>query len=220
MGQRGPRPLPKNVHQLRGNPSKLPLQALLDTLQPEIEIPGCPSHLMPEAKKEWRRITPELERYGLISKLDRAALALYCQSWAQLVYAEKQLARSEALATARKRAAIDKAALEARQQARQDGVAAGYDEATIAEAEQLAGDAAAEAVEANWTGGDGWTVPTPNGHMTYSPYWVMANRAREQVDKFLAAFGLSPSSRGRVNPSNLRQQQLDLGGGGGGYDDV
>ena len=78
MGARGPKPLPSNVHMLRGNPSKKPSHELLDGFQPQVEIPDCPPHLLPEARKEWRRITPELERYGLISKIDRAALALYC----------------------------------------------------------------------------------------------------------------------------------------------
>jgi P27 family predicted phage terminase small subunit len=94
MGARGPKPLPANVHLLRGNPSKLAAADLTDGLQPEVEIPSCPKHLWAEAKKEWRRITPELERYGLISKLDRNSLAKYCQAWAQLVWNEEQLSRA------------------------------------------------------------------------------------------------------------------------------
>jgi P27 family predicted phage terminase small subunit len=169
-GARGPRPLPANVHLLRGNPSKKPLADLIDQLQPEVEIPGCPSHLLPEARKEWRRITPELERYGLVSKLDRSSLALYCQAYARWAWAERQLQRAQALAA-------EKAA-------------------------------AAEAKGEVYTGGDGYTVPTPGGHMTYSPHWVIANKAMEQINRFLAEFGLSPASRGRVNPSNLRQSSL------------
>jgi len=99
----GRRALPANVHMLRGNPSKLSAAQLSEGLQPEVEIPGCPKHLLPEARKEWRRITPELERYGLISKLDRSALSLYCQAWARYVWAEEQMARAMALA-AEKRA--------------------------------------------------------------------------------------------------------------------
>lgn len=170
MGTRGPKPLPANVHRLRGNPSKKPLGELLDTLQPEVEIPGCPRHLLPEARKEWKRITPELERYGLISKLDRAALALYCQAWARWVWAEEQLQRHVALAQSQQAEAVE------------NGVF--------------------------YEGGDGYTVPTPNGHMTYSPHWVIANKAMEQVNKYMASFGLDPASRGRVNPSQVRQMPL------------
>jgi len=166
----GPKPLPANVHLLRGNPSKLTFDQLRDQLQPEIEVPGCPPHLLPEARKEWRRITPELERYGLVSKLDRGALALYCQAWARWVWAELQLQRAVKLAAQRQ--------------------------------------AEAEAKGEVYTGGDGYTVPTPGGHMTYSPHWVIANKAMEQVNKYLADFGLSPSSRGKVNPSNHLQRAL------------
>lgn len=98
MGNRGPNPLPSNVHQLRGNPSKKSAVQLTDSLQPEINIPGCPQHLLKEAKKEWKRITPILEQYGLVSKLDRAALSSYCQSWALLVYVEERIRRNMELA--------------------------------------------------------------------------------------------------------------------------
>lgn len=98
MGARGPRALPANVHVLRGNPSKKPIGDLAGEFQPEVEIPGVPSWLWSEAKKEWKRISVELEKYGLISKLDRAALVLYCQAWAKMVWAEQQLTRAMKIA--------------------------------------------------------------------------------------------------------------------------
>lgn len=94
MGSRGPQPLPSNVHALRGNPSKLSAAELAGEFNPEVEIPTSPKWLWPEAKKEWRRIGTELVRYGLVSKLDRAALTLYCMAWARLVWAETMLARA------------------------------------------------------------------------------------------------------------------------------
>ena len=109
MGRPGPKPLPSNVHALRGNPSKKPLGQLLDDFKPEVEIPDFPVWIWPEAKKEWKRITVELERYGLVSRLDRAALVLYCQAWAKLTWAERMLTRAM------------KAAEEARLQCEQDG---------------------------------------------------------------------------------------------------
>lgn len=168
---------------LRGNPSKLPIGDLAETLQPEVEIPNCPRHLLPEARKEWRRITPELERYGLISKLDRAALALYCQAYARWVWAEEQLQRSVQFMSAKEAEAIEKGL--------------------------------------PWTGGDGYTVPTPNGHMTYSPHWVIANKAMEQVNRYMSSFGLDPASRGRVNPSAVRQRDMfDDSGDQSGFNDL
>lgn len=103
MGSRGPKPLPANVHMLRGNPSKKSFGNMMDEFRPEVEIPDFPSWIWPEAKKEWKRISAELEKYGLVSKLDRAALVLYCQAWAKMVWAERQLTRAMADAE-RKRA--------------------------------------------------------------------------------------------------------------------
>lgn len=98
MGSRGPQALPNNVHLLRGNPSKKSSAELLDDFNPEVEIPTAPKWVWPEARKEWRRIGNELQRYGLVSKLDRAALVLYCQAWAKLVWAETMLSRAMATA--------------------------------------------------------------------------------------------------------------------------
>lgn len=91
MGSRGPKPLPDNVHLLNGNPSKKKLAVLHDGSRIPVEIPDCPTHLSVGAKKEWKRIAPELERLGLIAKIDRAALAIYCQTFARWEHAEKKL---------------------------------------------------------------------------------------------------------------------------------
>jgi P27 family predicted phage terminase small subunit len=91
MGQRGPKPMPANVHLLHGNASKKSLSQLLDGVHPEVEIPKCPMHLQAEAKKEWKRISIELEQLGLISQIDRAALAAYCAAWAETVHCEKKI---------------------------------------------------------------------------------------------------------------------------------
>jgi len=48
----------------------------------------------PEAAKEWARITVELVRYGLISKVDRAALTGYVMHWAKHVEAEAMIAKA------------------------------------------------------------------------------------------------------------------------------
>ena len=50
-----------------------------------------PRHLNDYGKKEWRRVVGVLKDLGLYTKLDRAALAMYCQAWGRWVRAEKQL---------------------------------------------------------------------------------------------------------------------------------
>lgn len=93
MARTGPKPLPSNVHRLNGNPSKLTADKLRqrDSVLPDVSIPKPPAHLLPAAKKEWERITPELEKLGLISELDMAALSAYCQAYARWVQAETRL---------------------------------------------------------------------------------------------------------------------------------
>jgi len=50
--------------------------------------PTCPAPLSSAAKVEWKRIVPQLEEMGLISKIDRTELALYCQAYARWKKAE------------------------------------------------------------------------------------------------------------------------------------
>ncbi len=52
-----------------------------------------PAWLSREAKAEWRRVVRELDRIGLLTVVDRAALAAYCQAWAELVEATQVLGR-------------------------------------------------------------------------------------------------------------------------------
>jgi P27 family predicted phage terminase small subunit len=92
MGQRGPKPLPANVHLLHGNPSKKSLAELYEGIHPEVVIPKCPPHLQAEARKEYKRVSVELESLGLISQIDRAALAAYCSAWAEYAFCEKKIA--------------------------------------------------------------------------------------------------------------------------------
>lgn len=80
---------PTKLKKLEGNPGKRSLNKYEP--QPKVEIPSCPEHLFPEARVEWERIIPELETLGLISKIDRAALAAYCQAYGRWIRAEKAL---------------------------------------------------------------------------------------------------------------------------------
>jgi P27 family predicted phage terminase small subunit len=45
------------------------------------------------AKAEWRRIAPKLARLGLLTLIDRASLAAYCQLWSRWQKAEAVLQR-------------------------------------------------------------------------------------------------------------------------------
>ena len=56
-----------------------------------VEIPRCPAHLGPEAKREWKRISVDLASCGLLTRIDRGALAVYCAAWERWVDAEESL---------------------------------------------------------------------------------------------------------------------------------
>lgn len=79
---KGRKPKPTALHVLNGNPSKI--KDLGKNEPKPIPIaPKCPTWLHKNAKKEWKRIAPQLERLGLLTQVDMAALAAYCESWAQ-----------------------------------------------------------------------------------------------------------------------------------------
>lgn len=91
MGARGPAPKPTALRVLEGNPGKRPLSK--DEPKPKLGIPKCPGWLELEAKREWKRIAVELERVGLLTVVDGAALAGYCQAYARWRQAEEIITR-------------------------------------------------------------------------------------------------------------------------------
>lgn len=102
MSTPGPKPKSATIHQLHGNPSKKPVSQLLDEFRPDVELPKCPRfmHLkgvaMEEAKREYVRIGQELVRYGLVSELDRGALAVLACEWGLYVWAQQRIAEVNA----------------------------------------------------------------------------------------------------------------------------
>lgn len=163
-GSRGPLPKPTALKLLEGNAGKRALD-LAAGVNPRIEIPSPPKHLGIEAKKEWKRITPLLEELGLISGLDRAALALYCQ-------VAGRLAELETSFNGKVQAKVD----------------AGMDYA----------DAVYEVSHAT----------TPSGYAQQSVIVQLIGKHREQLNRYLMHFGLSPAARGRVQASNYVQPTL------------
>lgn len=58
---------------------------------PEAVAPDCPTWLHREAKREWKRIAPLLAELGLLTRIDRSALAAYCQLFARWYEAERAI---------------------------------------------------------------------------------------------------------------------------------
>lgn len=165
MGNRGPLPKPAGLRALEGNAGKRPLD-LAAGVNPRIEIPSMPKHLGIEAKKEWKRITVLLEELGLISGLDRTALALYCQAQGRLAELE---------------------------------MAFGGMVSRLVDDENL--DYADAVYRASY-------AVTPSGYAQQSVIVQLIGKHREQVNRYLMHFGLSPAARGRVQASNYVQPTL------------
>lgn len=132
---RGRKPKPTALKVLAGNPGKRRLPT-----EPELSraIPRCPKHLCGEARREWRRVAGELYEAGLLTRVDRAALAAYCQAWAHWVEAEAKVRELGAV------------------------------------------------------------VKTQSGGLAQNPWLGVANRAMDEMRRFLVEFGMTPSSRARV----------------------
>lgn len=94
----GRKPLPTNVKIFRGNPGKRPLNE--NEPQPAPGAPSCPHHLQDEARKEWHRIVKDLQPLGLLTRIDRAALAGYCDAYGRWAQASEGLAKTGMLVKA------------------------------------------------------------------------------------------------------------------------
>lgn len=83
---RGRRPKPTALKKLEGNPGKRPLNELEPV--PPVASLRCPNYLLPEARKEWRRLAPILMNLGLLTAADAVPFAGYCQAYARWREAE------------------------------------------------------------------------------------------------------------------------------------
>lgn len=133
---RGPKPKPTELKELEGNPGKRRINH--QEPKPDVAIPECPPHLKGVARTEWTRLTDELHTLKLITKIDRAALAICCTAWADYVKACNKL---------------DK---------------------------------------------EGEVIISDQGGMYQNPWVAIKKRSMDQVMKFYAEFGMSPSSRTRI----------------------
>lgn len=132
----GRKPKPTALKKLEGNPGKRALNK--KEPKPESAIPDCPSHLKDAAREEWDRVTKELHALGLVTKIDRAALAVCCSAWADYVKACSKLEK------------------------------------------------------------EGEVIVSDKGGMYQNPWMAIKKRSMEQIAKFYAEFGMTPSARSRL----------------------
>ncbi len=95
MAQRGRKPKPTTVKMLEGNPGKRNVNT--GEPQPDKKAPRCPGWLEEEAKKEWKRMAKQLEQLGILTEIDMAAFAGYCQAYARWKEAEEYISEHGAV---------------------------------------------------------------------------------------------------------------------------
>jgi P27 family predicted phage terminase small subunit len=91
MARRGPKTKPTQLKVLSGTARKHRLNA--HEPRPEAARPAVPDHLTTAAQLEWARVVEEIVTLGILTNLDRGALAAYCQAYGRWVTAETALAR-------------------------------------------------------------------------------------------------------------------------------
>jgi len=91
LGSGGHNKKPTKQKSLEGNPGKRSLASSENLSLPNPEPPKCPAWLDREAKREWRRVLPDLIQRGNLAKTDRNILAGYCSAYSRWRRAEKAL---------------------------------------------------------------------------------------------------------------------------------
>lgn len=142
---RGRKPKPTALKELEGNPGKRALNK--KEPKPAVDLPTCPNHLKGVARQEWLRITKELKGLGMISKLDRAALAVCCTAYADYVKACNKLTK------------------------------------------------------------EGEVIISDKGGLYQNPWVAIKKRSMDQIIKFYAEFGMTPSSRTRVQVNTPSEEE-------------
>lgn len=87
----GRKPSPTALKLVKGNPGKRALNK--KEAQVDLAQPTPPEFLNTDAKVEWGRVIGTLYKAGLMTELDRACLAAYCQAYGRWAQAERALAR-------------------------------------------------------------------------------------------------------------------------------
>ncbi len=99
MPKRGPKPKPSALKAIAGNPGKRKLNDREPKPPPPAKIPAPPSWLNEDAKKEFKRLAPQLVSLGLLTDLDLVALANYCQAFGLYLQCNRELANEGSTTT-------------------------------------------------------------------------------------------------------------------------
>ena len=93
----GRKSVPTTLKLLRGNPGRRPLNATEPAPPKPARLPPPPPELSDAAKKEWRKTGKQLLAVGLLTTLDTAQFAAYCQTYARWLDVSATLAKTSVL---------------------------------------------------------------------------------------------------------------------------
>lgn len=88
MAGRPPKPTALKI--LEGDRSKTGIAKKKEVKPPKGGV-FCPDWICDEAKNEWTRLAPSLEKMGLLTMMDVQAFAAYCQAYAKWKEAEQKI---------------------------------------------------------------------------------------------------------------------------------
>lgn len=92
---RGPAPKPTAWRRQEGNRGKRAWNH--DEPIPPEGVPDCPTHLNDAGREEWYRLVDALVEMRVVTMVDRAVLAAYCQVYGRWVEAEEKLKETPVL---------------------------------------------------------------------------------------------------------------------------
>lgn len=85
----GRKPKPTALKLLAGNPGKRALNHAEP--KPRVILPKPPEHLSDDEKNKWKLTVRELHPLGLVTAIDKDALAMYCTIYVRWIKAEKMV---------------------------------------------------------------------------------------------------------------------------------
>jgi phage terminase small subunit len=96
MARPGPSAKPVELKLLEGNRGHRPVD-LTQTFRPEVGLPSVPAGLSPGARKVWKRLSPELLRYNLMSAVYSDTFEDLCETVADVKLLRRALRSRQAL---------------------------------------------------------------------------------------------------------------------------
>lgn len=184
----GRKPKPTNLKVLQGNAGKRKISK--NEPKPRRVVPRCPPHLDAIAQKEWKRFSRVLDRLGLLTEIDGSAFAAYCDLYSRWVKINRDIEREE------KRLETEKARLLAT-------LDFGLDPDALTKLARLP--ASAMLVHDYSIDDNG------NEHIKISqhPLIVMARQTLQLIRSFCTEFGMTPSSRGRIQINKPEEKSAE-----------